>query len=211
MSNLTVFQTAGLPAVADLSTALRTSLKASDNQQQLIKMDKTGHWAYGVDQNEVHKDSEWAVNPYSFIHGFVAWGEGELLGQKMVPVTQPLPAMEEAPQGARKGWESQIGFGMACIKGADQGVQVAFATASVGGRRAVQKLGNDIANHINEDQDTPVAIIKLTHEYYVHDKYGKIYTPVFEIIGWTDMSTPEGEVEEEQVEEAPVRRRRHAV
>jgi hypothetical protein len=215
MSNLTTFKNANLPAVADLTNALRNNLKTTATQQQLIKMDKTGHWAYGVDQNEVSKDSEWAVNPYSFIHGFVAWGEGELLGQKMVPITQPLPAMEEAPQGARKGWESQIGFGMKGLSGHDKDVEVLFATASVGGRRAVQKLGNDIATHINEESDTPVAIIKLSHEVYTHDRYGKIFTPVFQIVAWSDMNVEnEGEKVEVKVEEEapaePVRRRRHA-
>jgi hypothetical protein len=214
MSNLTTFKNANLPAVADLKTALQTNLKSNNSQQQLIKMDKTGHWAYGVDQLEVGKNSEWAVNPYSFIHGFVAWGEGELLGQKMVPITQPLPALEEAPQGARKGWEPQIGFSMKGLDGQDKDVEVLFATASVGGRRAVQNLGNALANHINDEPDTPVAIIKLGHEFYTHDRYGKIFTPIFEIVAWADMNVSD-EAEEEKVEEAPVaaepvRRRRHA-
>jgi hypothetical protein len=57
----------------------------------ILKMDKTGHWCFGSDQTEIETDSTWAVNPYSFVHGFIAWGDGAVLGEKLVPITQPLP------------------------------------------------------------------------------------------------------------------------
>jgi hypothetical protein len=37
-------------------------------------MDKTGHWVFGIDQTEIEDDSTWAVNPFSFVHGYIAWG-----------------------------------------------------------------------------------------------------------------------------------------
>ena len=187
MSNVTVFKNAGLPALKDLAEGLRANAKITGGADILIKMDKTGHWTYGVDQVEIEKDSLWVVNPFSFIHGYVAWGDGELLGEKMVKITQPLPELQEAPAGARKGWEQQIGFSMVCITGADEGVEVRFATASVGGRRAAQKLGSEIATHIMAEPETPVATIALGTEHYIHDRYGKIFTPVFEIMKWATM------------------------
>ena len=217
MSNLTTFKSAGLPAVQDLAKSLKATLsKSMDVGTVIAKMDKTGHWTYGVDQVEIEKESEWAINPFSFVHGFVAWGEGALLGEKMVSVTQPLPALEAAPQGAPKGWESQIGFAMKCMTGTDKDLEARFATASIGGKRAVQGLGSEVSEHIIADPSTPVAIVKLKSSFYSHDKYGKIYLPVFEIINWVSMNNDATETEPElgfdeppMVEEvAPIRRRR---
>jgi len=220
MSNLTTFKSAGLPAVQDLAKALRANLsKTADVGVVIAKMDKTGHWTFGADQTGVEKDSEWAINPFSFAHGFVAWGAGQLLGEKMVSVTQPLPALEAAPDGAPKGWEQQIGFAMKCMSGSDEGLEARFATASLGGKRAVQELGTDVSEHIIADPSTPVAIVKLKSSHYVHDKFGKIFIPEFEILSWVSMDggsdeeQPELELDEppmvDEVEAvAPTRRRR---
>jgi hypothetical protein len=85
MSNLVTFSQANLPSVQSLSTALRSLEKdVAPSGVVIIKMDKTGHWVYGADQTEIEDDSSWAVNPFSFVHGFIAWGDGEVLGEKMV-------------------------------------------------------------------------------------------------------------------------------
>ena len=73
MSNLVNFKGANLPAVASLTTALRAlDTAAGPAGSVIIKMDKTGHWVFGADQTEVESDSTWAVNPFSFIHGYIA-------------------------------------------------------------------------------------------------------------------------------------------
>ena len=120
MSNLVKFSGANLPAVQTLSTALRTLESAAPMQSVILKMDKTGHWVFGADQTEVEPDTTWAVNPFSFIHGFIAWGEGEVLAEKMAPVTQPLPEIDAAPPNAKKGWEMQVGFSVKCLSGEDE-------------------------------------------------------------------------------------------
>jgi hypothetical protein len=110
MSNLVTFSQANLPSVQSLSTALRSLEKdVAPAGVVIIKMDKTGHWVFGADQTEVEDDATWAVNPFSFVHGFIAWGDGEVLGEKMVPVSQPLPELDAAPPNAKKGWETQVG------------------------------------------------------------------------------------------------------
>ncbi len=110
MSNLVKFAQAGLPSVQTLSTALRSIESVSPLQSAIIKMDRTGHWVYGADQTEAEDDSRWAVNPFSFVHGFIAWGDGEVLAEKMASVTQPLPELDTPPPGAKKGWESQVSW-----------------------------------------------------------------------------------------------------
>ena len=204
MSNLSVFSKAGLPAISTLSTALKSiSSSAGPVGVVILKMDKTGHWVFGADQTEVEDDSTWAVNPFSFVHGFIAWGDGEVLGEKMVAVSQPLPEIDDAPPGAKKGWEQQIGMSLKCLTGDDKGMEARFTTTSVGGKRAVQTIAVALAEQVEKDQTKPVAVVTLKKDHYQHKSYGKIYTPVFEIVEWISM---EGEPEPEVA--APAGRRR---
>ena len=222
MSNLTTFKGANLPAVADLSKALKSNLaNVADVGTVIIKMDKTGHWVFGSDQTEIQEGSEWAVNPFSFVHGFIAWGNAEVLGEKMVAISQPLPELEPAPANAKRGWETQVGLSIKCVSGEDKGMEARFTTTSVGGKRAVQTLGALIAAQIEKDPTKPVAIITLNKEHYSHKSYGRIFTPIFEVIDWMDMNAEEGdkapelELDEPSIAEeapaTPARRRRAAV
>ena len=210
MSNIATFSQANLPAVASLSTALRSlENDVSPAGVAILKMDKTGHWVYGADQTEIEDDSTWAVNPFSFVHGFIAWGDGEVLGEKMVSVSQPLPELDGAPPAAKRGWETQVGLSLKCLTGEDKGLEARFSTTSVGGKRAVQALAVAIANQVEADQTKPVPVILLKKEHYQHKSYGKIYTPVFDIKEWVGM---DAEASEETAEEdAPASRRRRSV
>jgi hypothetical protein len=213
MSNLVSFSQANLPAVSSLSTALRTLEKeVGPSGVVLLKMDKTGHWVFGADQTEVEEESIWAVNPFSFVHGSIAWGDGEVLAEKMVPVSQPLPELDAAPPSAKRGWETQIGMSLKCLNGEDEGMEARFATTSVGGKRSVQTLALAIAAQVEKDQSKPVPVVKLKKDHYTHKSYGKIFTPVFEIVEWVSMDGKVEEKEEEQpaADEAPRRRRRSA-
>jgi hypothetical protein len=201
------FALANLPSVSTLTTALRTlEQDVGAVGTAIIKMDKTGHWVYGADQTEVDDESTWAVNPFSFVHGFIAWGDGEVLGEKMVSVTQPLPELESAPPNAKKGWEQQVGMMIKCISGEDKGLEARYTVTSVGGKRAIQALGVAIAEQIEKDQSKPVPVVKLKKDHYQHKSYGRIYTPVFEILEWVSMDG-ETEVAPEAAPEATRRRR----
>jgi hypothetical protein len=209
---LTVFKQAGLPAVSSLSNSLRSiAADVGPAGVVILKMDKGGHWVYGADQTEVEDDATWAVNPFSFVHGFIAWGDGEVLGEKMASVSQPLPELEAAPAAAKKGWETQVGMSLACVSGQDKGMEARFTTTSVGGKRAVQTLAVALAEQVDKDQTKPVAIVKLKKDHYAHKSYGKIYTPVFQIVEWVSMDADEVPAEAAE-EEAPAagRRRRAA-
>lgn len=223
MSQLSVFKNAGLPAVKSMAAALKV-VRVVSTGEVILKMDKTGHWVYGAEQTEIEDDSTWAVNPLSFLHGYICWGKNEVLGEMMVPINQPLPEKTEAPTGSQRGWEPQIGFSMKCLSGEDEGLDVRYAATSVGGRRVTQDLGLSIAEHIDKDESTPVAVVTLSKEHYMHKQYGKIYTPVFSIVkfipmGLDDANEPKAagkvshveaktETETEVVEETTTRRRR---
>ena len=202
------FELANLPNVASLSVALRTlEQDVGPVGTVIIKMDKTGHWVYGAEQTEVDSDSTWAINPFSFLHGFIAWGDGEVLGEKMVSVSQPLPELDAAPPNAKKGWEQQVGMSLKCMSGEDKGMEARYTVTSVGGKRAVQALAVAIANQVEKDQTKPVPVVRLKKDHYVHKSYGRIYTPEFEIVEWVGMDAEPAE-EAAPAEEAPARRRR---
>ena len=204
------FSLVNLPSVTTLSTALRAlEQDVPAAGVAILKMDKTGHWVFGADQTEIEDDATWAINPFSFVHGFIAWGDGEVLGEKMVSVSSPLPELEVAPPNAKRGWETQVGMSLKCLTGEDKGLEARFSTTSVGGKRAVQALAVAIANQVDKDQTKPVPVITLGKEHYQHKSYGRIFTPIFDIKEWASM---DGSVAEAEAEEAPAGgRRRRAV
>ena len=213
MSNIVAFSGANLPAVSTLSTALRSiAADVGPAGVVILKMDKTGHWVYGADQTEIEDDSTWAINPFSFIHGFIAWGDGEVLGEKMVSVSQPLPEVDAAPPQSKRGWETQVGLSLKCLNGEDKDMEARYTTTSVGGKRAVQELALKISEQVEKDQTKPVPVIRLKKDHYTHKSYGKIFTPVFEIVEWVSMNgeaeAPAEAEEAAPAEDAPRRRRR---
>jgi hypothetical protein len=123
----------------------------------------------------------------------------------MGSVSQPLPELEAAPPGAKKGWETQVGFSMKCLDGADKDMEVRYTTTSVGGKKAVQALAVAIATQVEKDQSKPVPVVELGKEHYTHKSYGRIYTPVFKVLEWASMDgKSEVEAEEAPAIEAPV-------
>ena len=206
---LTVFKSAGLPAVAALANSLRSiATDVGAAGVVILKMDKTGHWVFGADQTEAQDEGTWAVNPFSFVHGFIAWGDGEVLGEKMASVSQPLPELDVAPPQAKKGWETQVGMTLKCLTGEDKGMEARFTTTSVGGKRAVQTLAVALAEQVDKDQTKPVPVVKLKKDHYAHKSYGKIFTPVFSVVNWVSMDADEAP--EEEAPAAAGRRRRAA-
>jgi hypothetical protein len=205
-SNVVSFAGANLPAVKTLATSLR-NIEADVGASGIVilKMDKTGCWCFGADAQEAQEGSKWAVNPFSFLHGHIAWGDGEVLGERMTGIANPLPELTEAPPGAKKGWEVQIGFSMKCTNGDDAGMEARFTTTAVGGKRSVQALAVAIAEQVERDQTRPVPLVLLETDHYQHKAYGKIFTPVFKVVEWIGMdgAKPAEQVESPKQVEAP--------
>jgi hypothetical protein len=98
-----------------------------------------------------------------------------------------------------------------CVSGEDKGMEARFTTTSVGGKRGVQTLAVALAEQVEKDQTKPVAIVRLKKDHYAHKSYGKIFTPVFEVVEWVSMDGEQPKVEAvEETPSAPARRRRSA-
>jgi hypothetical protein len=188
--------TMNLPAVnpSELGKqlAVARSRVASDVEEgfQFLKMGKDGIWIYGADDTEVEEDSLWAVNPYSFAEGFIAWNDSEVVGEEMAPMVGAPPIrLSELPQVPGNGWQKQVAVQMACVSGADKGTQVLFKTSSKGGRKALSALIAAVTEQISEDPEKIVPMIELTNSSYKHKKYGKIFTPEMPVKKWVSMTT----------------------
>ena len=212
MNDVTVFNNANLPSVEKLSQALKNLDRVhAGTGMAILKMDRTGHWVFGADQTEVEETSTWAANPFSLVHGWIAWGSGEVLGEVMASMFDPMPDVGPVPAGAEKGWEEQVGVNFKCLSGEDKGLEVSFRVTSKGGKGAIQQLGRAIQAQLDKDQSRTVPIVRLKKEHYNHKSYGRIYKPIFEIVSWMGV---DGQTEEKPASEAPVdaptRRRRGA-
>lgn len=192
--------------------------EAGKSGTAILKMDKTGTWIYGIESTEVEDGAEWAIDPRSFMRGVIAWGDGEVLEEHMALVTDPVGDYGPAPQGAKKGWQKQLGFMLQCLTGEDKTLNVQYMTTSDGGLKAVGDMSKQLKEHLREDPTTPIPVVTLESEHYQNKKYGKIYTPVFELVRWASPADilgeqpalPEAEAEEPKAEEPERRRRRRA-
>jgi hypothetical protein len=118
--------------------------------------------------------------------------------------------MDAPPPNAKRGWEAQVGMSLKCISGSDKDMEARYTVTSVGGKRAVQQLAIAIAEQVEKDQSKPVPVVRLKKDHYLHKSYGRIYTPVFEIVEWVGMDgkADEAEAETPAAEPAPAGRRR---
>jgi hypothetical protein len=57
----------------------------------------------------------------------------------------------------------------------------------LGGKRAVQALAVAIAAQVESHPDKPVPVVRLKNDHYTHKQYGKVFTPVLEVVSWIGM------------------------
>lgn len=184
---------------ANMTVALRKVATAAQATYSFLKMEKTGSWVHGAQQTEVPEDAEFLINPATFDHGYVAWGDGEKFGEVIAPIIDPLPELPPVPAGA-KSWDFQLGFHLAS---ADDGAQFVFRATSVGGKRVIAQMAAAVAERIEAGETKLVPVVTLTSESYKHSKYGKIYNPVMDVVRWVSMPAP-GETKKDALAKAKV-------
>jgi len=197
MSDMIKFGSAELPSLVSLADSLRTLSASEEGTRPLviIKMDKTGHWVYGADLTEIDKDGIWAVNPFSFVKGYIAWGASTVLAEKIVPSWKELTDPGEPPAGAENGWQELIGMSLKCISGEDEGVEARFSTTSRGGRKATAEFAIKVSDRSRVETENFVPLVKLGSGHYQHSQYSRIYFPKYDIVDWTSINGPEQQPE----------------
>jgi hypothetical protein len=205
------FKGINLPAKpSDLVSGLKTVVaeKPMQNSMPLLRL-VDGEWVYGADNVQVEEESVWAIHPGSFCHGYCAWDDGQLVGEVMVPVSQPRPGHNELPPVTVQ-WQEQMSFIAACTSGEDVGTTVLYKNSSLGGRNAITELAQKIIAQADKDSSKLVPLVLLEVGSYKHKKYGKVWTPSFTVQGFAGLGDS-GESEAEQpAAEKPKRSRAEA-
>lgn len=162
--------------------------------EQYLKLAKSGIWTYGADGIDVQDGSLWAVDPNSFIAGYIAWQPdsnkaAEKLGEEMRPATDPPVIRGDLPDVGGP-WDEQLGCTLLCLTGEDAGTRVSYNTTSKGGLRAINGLLGHVVTQLQKGEtDAIVPVVRLLTDSYQHKRYGKIYTPEFEIVKWESLSS----------------------
>lgn len=205
---------ANLPAnITNMAQALAASVASTggaSGSDLYMKFTKYGEWMYGSDNTETEEGSVWAVNPMGFMHGFISWGSkargnpSVMTGERLVPATHPMPLEGELPD-VNGDWSKAVAIQLRCTSGEDEGLQVLFKTNSHGGRKAYAALLQAVVEQIGKGVAECVPLVDLKSDNYMHKEYGKIFTPVIEIVGWSTMdgeaAAPAAPAIEEQAEE----------
>lgn len=191
-----IFANAQTPSTENLAKALGQVAASGGGDtfdgRELLRMDKTGDWSYGQDVMEVEPEQdEFAINPFSFQHGYICWKDEAVVGERMVPVSEPLPVREELPQTGAA-WDEQLRFDLQTVDD-ENPVELLYKVTSHGGKKAVRKLTQKIVSKIAANSPYIVPVITVGNDYYKHKKYGRIYTPVINVVAWLNL---EGEPEE---------------
>jgi hypothetical protein len=157
-----------------------------------FKREGDGTWSYGQRRTVAEDGSRWGVNPLSFRYGYICFGDGnKVLGERLVSVSQSMPDIMELPD---KGfpWVSQWCVNLKCLDGADAGIEVTYKPTTDGGIKSVAGLIETVRDRLNSEQhDGKVSpIVRLRKDSYPHPQYGRVWTPLFEIVDWMPLSGP---------------------
>jgi len=221
-------QMTNLPAnIANMATGLAASVSAvseGTGGEAYMKMDRQGVFMYGAEGTIVEEGSIWAVNPGGFQHGFTAWGSksrgnaGKNVGEVLVSASSPMP-LESNMAEVNGDWSKAIALTIKCTDGEDAGTQCLFKSNSLGGRKAYAALLQKMVARIQAGESDIVPLVEMESDSYEHPSYGKIFNPIFKVVGWAAMddaapaAAPEAEPEPEKAEEPaaeekPARRQR---
>lgn len=214
-SNLTNLPAADAKALAVGLAQAEQRMPATD--AQFIKLTRQGEWVFGAEDTEV-TNGEWAINPQSFIEGFIAWDDGDLAGEEMAPMAGTPILKSDLPVITSGSWAKQIGFAMQCIDGEHKGTVVLYKTSSKGGTKAVRSIVQKVVQAIQNGDGDMVPIVELNSSFYKHKQYGKIYNPELTVLRWVAMdgssageqAEPDPEPEPTTDEVKPKRRRKVA-
>jgi hypothetical protein len=157
-----------------------------------FKSRDSGVWAFGQQRTIPEPNSLWAVNPASFMWGWVCWGDAnKTLGEKLVSISEPLPDDAKLPVHEGFPWDQEMAVNLKCISGTDAGVWVTFKTNTVGGKGEITRLIEAVRDRLNGPHEGKVwPIVRLENSSYPHPQYGKTFVPVMTVADWMSIDGP---------------------
>jgi hypothetical protein len=185
-----------LISLAALGAALNsvdlTPVRGRSGMPRLEFKAKEDTWQFGQRNIVPEADSCWAVNPTTFQWGRICFSDdNKCLGERLVPIDQPLPTVAECPDTGFE-WKEQWAVNAKCLNGTDAGTEVVFKANTVGGIQAIAGILEAVRDRLNGGlHDGKLApIVRLEKDSYQHPQYGRTSIPLCPITDWMPIVGP---------------------
>lgn len=152
-----------------------------------LRLLKNEVWVWGPSNEEMQPGSRWVVNIMSLAHGWNCWVDSEMRGEVMASMADPKPECPPPIDGTP--YKEQRAFELKCIDGDDEGTEVLYKCNSLSGIRAIDGLLAQIQRQLAtaEGRLHPCPVITFGSSWYDHPKFGRVTTPIYDLVGWSDM------------------------
>lgn len=185
----------GLPSnITGMATALRRSADtvSAGGNKPFLKFTKFGEWMYGTDNVEIEPTEEWAVNVARAACGWVGWGdkahgtEGQPMGEEFAYVMagEQMKTEDELPEIDGQ-WAQAISLE---FKEVDGSTELLWKASSKGAKDSYAALMVKVAEKLEEEDPYFFPVVTMSRSSYQHDKYGKIFTPVLDVVRWVNIN-----------------------
>jgi len=163
----------------------------------ILKFTKFGEWVSG-NETELEKGTKLIANMDELLIGWVRWEDSKPTEQIMGKVADGHKPARRSEMGDNDEslWEIDNGkpkdpwqLTNYLVLKEESGDQLyTYATSSKSGISAVGELCKLYGKQMRQRPDE-YPIVELQASNYVHDKYGKIFTPVLSVFGWAGKSS----------------------
>ena len=149
---------------------------------QYLKFVK-GEFVHGAEEMSIDPEEQFAVDVMSLRHGFICWGDGAVLGEEMKRVVDGRVDEDGLEDYTDQGgeWRDQTSIEFTSL---DDGAVYQFKTSSFGGRKAVAQVVSAVSQRRKKGESAGVPVITMGGDSYRHQKYGKVFVPVFSVVDW---------------------------
>ncbi|MEE8296202.1 MAG: hypothetical protein V3R26_00060 [Hyphomicrobium sp.] len=157
-----------------------------------------GEFTFGVNGEALPLGTRLVANMDELQVGWIKWHNAAPVDQAMVRLAEKAPPqrqhLDETDEelwelddrgNRRDPWQFTNTLP---LKDAASGDEFVFTTASNGGKRSIGKLCKAYSTGRTENPGK-LAVVELQADHYKHKIYGKVYFPVFHLVGWVDEQT----------------------
>jgi hypothetical protein len=136
-----------------LSNVVRSATVGRSSKPILsFRSREQGIWTIGQRRTVVEEGSTAAVNLASLLHGYICFSDdNEVLGEHLVPASQPRPAVKELLEQGFP-WQEQLAVDVKFTDGADAGSEVTYKPTTLGGKDVLLGVIDVALNRIRDGQ-----------------------------------------------------------
>lgn len=156
---------------------------AADGSDYMNFSGKRGVYEIGKEKRDTTPDELWLVNVPSFEDGWICWKGGRVMANRLVPLGQPVPQVDQNEHGPftkdGDGWYTAKSM---VIRSIDNGQQCYFKINSVSGVSVFASLQKEITQRLMSGQPY-WPIISFGRESFTAQGY-KNSKPIITVDGW---------------------------